>query len=311
MKIELKSDFDCLVEVLGQKYELIQDLSRIEIEVGEKESLIGVVYPINNRGLLSYAFKFNGNISNIKENIKVLKLGDDEFNVTLLPFYVTGKNFYKKKYKFNNMSFTLELSYLNTICCEFKTEEIYYHFNDKIDKYKFQQIGGVVFFLAKTYYNEILIMFDSNLKVFKRFDSQKFQVENSKIEFVCDQKSISQHGKKIVIKCDNGKIEIIEDLIYLQGGPKVIKRDELIPYAFFEAIKLKDYNLAKNFMTETLKVNISDEVLEKYFGEYDDIKTYNFKKDNESYICLCKENIAKIFRIKINKGFIEEIENFR
>lgn len=72
---------------------------------------------------------------------------------------------------------------------------------------------------------------------------------------------------------------------------------------------MKDFELAKSFLSEKLKAHITNEVLMEYFGEYDKIKPYNFHVQKGSYICLEKKGNGKVFRIKIENGEIDEIEN--
>lgn len=54
MKIGIMSNFDCLLEIEGKRYEMTANFSRLEIMLEKDESVSALVYPINARGQLSY-----------------------------------------------------------------------------------------------------------------------------------------------------------------------------------------------------------------------------------------------------------------
>lgn len=309
MKIGITSKFDCLLEIDGVRYEMTSDFSRIEVLLEQHETLSGLVYPINARGLLSYAFSLNDFTKN-QSTMEICKIKEDEVELTLKPYYLTGQNFFRKKFKFENTNFALSIGYFNTLSCEDKEGEIFLDFYDKLNSFKFDVLNGVVYFHSKTLSNyEILIVYDKQNHRFLKYESECFKFEDNQIEFLTSEETISKHGKHFVINCNNGKLDIAQELVYLKGEPQKVKNNSLLPFAFFEAVKVKDYELAKSYLSKNLKSKITNEILQEYFGEYDKIMPYNFHKEKGNYICLKQNNFAKVFRLKIIDGEIDEIEN--
>ena len=88
------------------------------------------------------------------------------------------------------------------------------------------------------------------------------------------------------------------------------KHKEFIPYAFFEAIQIKNYKLARKYLTPELSNKLSNLHFEKFFGHYYKITQTLSPIFNHEEIALIYKgppNIAKIFNIKINKN--NKIEN--
>ena len=309
MKLGIMSNFDCLLEIDGKRYEMISNFSRIEILLENSEELSALVYPINARGLISYAFSIDKN-NILKSNLDVCKIGEDEFELVLAPHYLLGHNFFKKKFKFENLNFALSISYINVLSCEDDEGEVFLEFYEKLDSFKFDVFNGTAYFHAKTMRNyEILVLYDKKNHTFFKFESETFEFNDKFIEFISSQDTIPKHGKHYKILFEGGEFTIEEELIYLKGFPQKIKNQNLLPYAFFEAIKIKDFELAKSYLSEKLKSNITDEILVEYFGEYDKIQPYNFHIDKGNYICLRKEEKTMVFRVKVVGGEIDEIED--
>lgn len=309
MKIGIMSSFDCLLEIEGKRYEMTSNFSRLEVLLEKEESLSALVYPINARGQLSYVVAVDeDNI--FKSNLDVCKIGKDEYEVVLKPYYLTGQNFFKKKFKYENLNFCFSISYFNTLSCEDKEGEIFLEIYEKLDNFKFDVLNGVPYFHCKTLKGfEILVLYNKKSHEFVKYESAGFDFNENSIEFLSSEDTLSKHGKHYKILCNSGEFKVEEELIYLKGHPQKIKNEALLPYAFFEAVKVNDFELAKSFLSERLKSNITNEVLNEYFGEFDKIKPYNFHLNKGSYICLEKEGKASVFRIKIENGEIEEIEN--
>lgn len=309
MKIGIMSNFDCLLEIEGKRYEMTANFSRLEIMLEKDESVSALVYPINARGQLSYVVSIDEK-NVFKSNLDICKIGEDEYEVVLKPYYLTGQNFFKKKFKHENLNFCFSISYFNTLSCEDKEGEIFLEIYEKLDNFKFDVLNGVPYFHCKTMNGfEILVLYDKKNHEFMKYESNTFDFNDNFIDFVSSENTISKHGRHYKIICDKGEIKIEEELVYLKGAPQKIKSDVILPYAFFEAVKVKDFELAKSFLSEKLKAHITNEVLMEYFGEYDKIKPYNFHVQKGSYICLEKKGNGKVFRIKIENGEIDEIEN--
>lgn len=57
-------------------------------------------------------------------------------------------------------------------------------------------------------------------------------------------------------------------LVYGEEEPSAVNKKEIVPYAFFDAIKCKNFDVARSLLTEELSLKLSDKHLEKFFGEF-------------------------------------------
>lgn len=57
-------------------------------------------------------------------------------------------------------------------------------------------------------------------------------------------------------------------IAYKHKTPKLVFLPKLVPYAFMQAVKQKDFALARMYLTETFKNKLDDEHILQYFGDF-------------------------------------------
>ena len=304
MKICLSCGFDCVLEIDEKKYEMRKHISKVFIEIEKHEKVLAVVYPIE-KNMVSYAFELDGEIALANSRMEIVKYNDDEFDIVLKPFIIGQSKVFKYNFSNKSKEYVLSLGALNILECKKDGKSVFFEFVLKVDSFKEYLFKDfVALHIVANTGEAVLVEKDEK---FYFWECQDFLLNNSKISFVLDEKTIAGHGQKVEIDC--GNFEIKKDLVYLKGEPLGVKAESLLPFAFFEAVKLKDIVLAKNYLSSNLKEIATQEMFESYFGDFKKIKPYNFHKDKGHYVCLCKnDNTASIFRIKTKDGKIEEIE---
>jgi hypothetical protein len=129
-------------------------------------------------------------------------------------------------------------------------------------------------------------------------------------KLLTDLKDIAQHGLVKVFDTTNGIKLVDEYSVYLNGKPKTVANENIVPLFFAQCIKAQDYFAAKNLLAGGLKTSVSIEHLKNFFSNFVEVSTINFenKKNNLSFIYQ-KNGIffAKTYNFSLENGFIKNI----
>ena len=127
--------------------------------------------------------------------------------------------------------------------------------------------------------------------------------ESSKnIKFLTLIKDISKHG--IVYVFDKKSCDIDNYPIYENNKPYITTNNLLVPYAFMECVKVKDFTLSKHYLKESF---VSNEHITSFFGNIKNIYFNTYVDDKINYTILTND-IYKSFNFEVNSGKIMEIE---
>ena len=123
----------------------------------------------------------------------------------------------------------------------------------------------------KEYYALILDK-DFNLVYSGYFDT--LDESNNVLTGFTNVYDMAKHGH--VCEIDLNDVQNIKDYFVVKDQVKITETKELIPQSFLEALKVKNYTLAKSYLSPTL-ANASNDHFQSYFGEIQKIyfNTYN------------------------------------
>ncbi|NCB48266.1 MAG: hypothetical protein EOM55_01355 [Clostridia bacterium] len=100
------------------------------------------------------------------------------------------------------------------------------------------------------------------------------------------------------------------NLVYDENENVLIHKKEIVPYAFFDAVKTKDFDLARTYLTEELGAKLSDKHLGKFFGEFLFSHQSLSKNSDEIALIYDDENSSKIAKIfSISQDENDKISN--
>ena len=90
------------------------------------------------------------------------------------------------------------------------------------------------------------------------------------------------------------------NLVYGENESVSIRKKEIVPYAFFDAVKNKNFDLARTYLTEELGTKLSDKHIEKFFGDF--LFSHQTLSQKPDEIALIydddfSQKVAKIFTI--------------
>ena len=149
-----------------------------------------------------------------------------------------------------------------------------------------------------------LVSFNVVNNVFNCINGDKIEIEENKVKTLTNFNDMAKHIRvcEYVLKDD---FELENQSLYTKDVEKKSSScSKLIPYNFFESIKVRDFTQAKTYLSDNLKDNITDEQLLQYFGEFQQIEILSL--DPLRYT-LYSTNFAKDYEITMQNNKISEI----
>jgi len=330
--VHLKSEDDFYVEVntLSPFLLLKNASSPVEIENTEDAPLIFKITPIRtyceHKKLLPYAAVFyvqNNVAESTSSLLDIVEHPNSHYDITFLqnttsehtlPKILEQQTFYIKNREhifsvFYDGIYELSIQEKELLL----NKEIPYSIkNVSLEKIKNKDIV-VIQTTTNNLENYALILQykNNNYEVVKEGIIDKIEYNQELITTLEKQNDMAGHGmvEEYEIK-DTGVIKKDSYFVYMNEKPKTTQIRELVPYAFLEAIKIKNFSLARTYLTEELNENLLDEHLEAYFGNILDIVPNVYNKNDENTVCVIQDGIikkAKYFTVLLEKNKISNI----
>ncbi len=320
--LHIKPTFNCLIKTPTLSTELQKNrLHTFLINKGENLSLS--FYPIDeeNKNSLPFACQITKHENKLfchKKEVEIISFPDNNFLMIVNPFlfyypnsfdsktqqvsfagdkhtitYLRNENLFNIQNSFNSLNLTTQETIKeiktktkdNTLMCICKTKE---------DKN---------FIIGLNYSNK-------NYEVFCLQNVDILEEESNKITTYTNLKDFAGHGKIVEYNFEENFKENIT-LVYNYDHPFIAKHKEIIPYAFFEALKVKNYKLARTYLTKDLSNKLTDTHFQKFFGDFLEIhQTLNKNYSPEEISLIYETNnfkFAKIFYLKFDN--FNKIEN--
>lgn len=308
MKIGVQVFFDCLLDVHGQKYLMHKGVERVELEVEQQEQVCLLFYP-TERGQIAYTAilkEFEGKLLVSCPYASVLEVGTEQYELEFAPFEmnVFPKKLSRAKQSGNDV--WLVMGKQNYFCVG--NDEMFFHtFEGEVMEYDFLTVFNKPALKVTQKDQEQLFVFCAERQEFDSFAGQISVGETIEVTTPCHDYAGQAHAKTFVYEGDQLVCQS-DELLFLHQNPFVANNPQVIPFAFFEAIREQNFLLAKNYLSPALASKVSMEMLQEYFGEFNKIKPYNFFKDKGYYVCVVNKEKAKVFRIKMLGNKIDEME---
>lgn len=318
--IHIKSEDICNIYINGNFAGLIDNIETFTLDLRVyTNKLIITKEPVSKQKklLLPYTIKLslNDKPSCDSELVKVVPYKNQEYDIMLKSGEVKSHKKLEKVFdnyieQYNLVVVNDGLSYINiyengAIRLTLSTQELNTISAEKHD--------DIMLIKAITLNNKYFIMAINcqNFEVVYNQEVEKFEQNENEIKTLENINDIAKHGKVFSLYLKQ-PYTTYSYFVYMNNGVEPIMQPKLIPYAFLEAIKIKNYALAKQYLSEKLLKNTTDEHLDNYFYDLKDIH-YNTYNDNENiinYTLFCGDKIKSydfsVYNAKIDD--IEEIE---
>lgn len=311
MKLIVVSEFDAILMIEGENFVLDANTQSVEIEFEEKFEVSGFVYSQNNK-CLPYGFlvkKTNEDFKCESKHVQLYQVSDNTFQMRLKKFKLNQLGF-EKTYKKEIGDFSLMLFQAQTSLFVVKEKERinFFETQKELEELAFDLIKNVPFFVANVKKDKFICVFCPFNQKFYAFNAIKVKIDEDKIEIIENLFSHAGHGRKIVLTVkDNNEIVLNEELLYLNQKPEIASNLKVVPFAFFESVRLKDYDLAKTYLSSTLKNALNEEILKEYFGDFVKVVPNNYSLKNGFFVSVLTKSYCKVFAFKFEGGKINDI----
>lgn len=322
--LHIKPTFNCLIKVFN--IEQILNKNRIHtFLINTKNPIPLSFYPTDeeNKNSLPFATVLNlkkQTLSCDKKQITIIKFPENNYLLTVKPFLFCYPNTFETKSQtlnFGNTTHTITWIENETGSIKISSKQANYKIDvfSPISNVKFKTKGNFLLGYCNQENNKnlvFLIKYENSTYYPHSILTADILEENSN-EIITYSKlnDFAGHGQINTFKIEND-ITQTTTLVYNFDQPFIAKHKEFIPFAFFEAIKLKNYKLARVYMSKTLNEKLTNTHLETFFGTFlyphqTLSPTYNpeeialiFKDETNYY--------AKIFNLKLDsQNKIEDI----
>ena len=315
--VHIKTTFDCLLKI--ENLEKVLNKNKTYSFLTQEEILNIIVYPLlNTSSNLPFAFKFDTSCPYCQKNVDIITFLNNNYLITISPFYIGSSKHLGVKSKSltfaktnHTLFYTLNSNFNIRLECESSFCD--YSFNEKISSLEVKTIEDNVLIYSKLQNNLGFIFCNisfknNNYKLITLDKINLIEIKNNAIYTYKKLNDISHHGE--VNKYDiSKKYNRISYIVYDSNFPIIVKHKELIPFAYFEAIKIENYKLARSYMSKTLSEKLTNSHIKKFFGSFTEICLPLKKENYEDEISLVYEEklsnlqirkFAKNFKISIN-----------
>lgn len=328
--IVIRTQFECLVLKDGQTLGLIENDAQ-ELVIRANADFILTFFPINDEKCLPYVCRVCINGASVKvgsERCTVVIMPHNCYELVFAPYTLT---FSKPQLQINQQLSTpygnLTVQLMQEFCGleTVQTLQIFdqnkqvfeYKLSSVITNVKLQglYIDNNFFIVLSGFQTELMYamfvkILTNEYAVELELLSDKIEINEKQIKSLNRCFDINKHGKVTVYNVVNNAIAKDEEyLVQLKENAKVLP--EIVPFAFFESLKLGDIKTCRTYLTETLNNEIDDQHLNGYFRNFVYVRQNIIKTDYISVILVYNENgnyVGKICKIDMQNDKIDNFE---
>lgn len=293
----IKTKTNCIVSINGTKAYNITSEKPLDI-LAKKNCYVSLLP--NNDEFLPYTFSLN----DIKQNENILIVTHpNHTEIYFTPTYkISDENcttLIDKKYD------DIYVSVKNSNCTYINISKLQNTFTRKLPKFlncKCDFDNNIFIYGALNNDQTYVLIYDPNKdKILLEDIVEIVEKDKSTIRFMKNTQNLAHHG--IVYEYDKNSDVIDNYSIYIDKNPHRTDIKEIMPYAFLESIKLKDFSLARSYLYDTFVTNSN---LESYFDNIDEIYLNPYSNDIE-YTTTSK-GLSKTYRFELTENKIKDIE---
>ena len=276
--LHIKTLFDCTLVIANEEYELTPHIPRTFLCT--KESINILFYPNDNLDQsLPFSFKFEPKKIEPKKNVKVTIFPQNNFLIEAKPFFLTNGemlNIHAKTLTFGGTTHTLFYAKFckENLTLECETSNIHITHKSSITALDTKTSGDYLLVYAKTENEKHIVSVikysNDEYKLVIHEEVDKLEKDKEKILTYKNLHDFAGHGI-VSVYTFSPEFSFQKNLAYDGSSPEIQSNKELIPYAFFELIKLKNYKLARTYLASELSSTVTNNNLKNYFGSFTDL----------------------------------------
>lgn len=322
--LHIKPTFNCLIKVLNN--EQILNKNRIYTFIVNTINPLPIsFYPTDeqNKNSLPFATALNFKKNTLtcdKKQISIIRFPENNYLLIVKPFLFYYPNSFETKSQtltFGNTNHLISWLENETSSIKISSKQANYKINvfSPIYNVKFKTKGNFLLGYCNQENNKNLVFLikyeNSTYYPYSILNADILEETPNEIITYSKLNDFAGHGQINTFKIEND-ITQTTTLVYNFDQPFIAKHKEFVPFAFFEAIKVKNYKLARIYMTKTLSEKLTNTHLETFFGSFlYPHQTLSPTYNPEEIALIYKEEknyYAKVFNLKLNnQNKIEDI----
>lgn len=290
----IHTPFDCLI-ICNKEQTYLQAGQILQFDVAQTLS----IYPTeNNKNNIAFILDLNHK----EDDSRYLYVNFDNEEHFYLKSCQVCQNYILSKAATSNNTCQFEIGENNLIMTtpNFKKK---LNLSKNYESFQTGAIGEFFYCILSNKEEEKLILLSTSGDI-ETFTGEKISLTHNSFTLSQSIDDIARHtideeymivGDKIIDK--NRQIG------YQLGRAVIANAEQVIPYAFLEAVKFKDFELAFSYLDITMKRQLDKAHLEEFFGQIQEFYAIN----NENYL-IKNKNDKKVYRFVLNENKISEIE---
>jgi len=322
--LHIKPTFNCLLKMPNQEQLLSKNRTHTFI-VNNLNQIPVSFYPVDdeNKNSLPFAAVFtktNQTLKVDKKQITVINFPNNNYLVKVKPFlFCYPKTFEIKTKTLNFANLPHSITWLENEISPIRISNKESFFDipltTPITKLNFKTKNNFLLGYGKQDDNKYLVFLlkyeNNSYKPCCILTADILEEDLNTITTYTKINDFAGHGQINTFEIEN-EIKQSTTLVYNFESPFIAKHKEFVPFAFFEAIKIKNYKLARVYLTNELSNKLTNTHLKTFFGEFLYTSQTLSPTFNHEEIALIYNNdtnyFAKIFNLKLNnQNKIEDI----
>ena len=294
-----------LIKLIDNNYNFFVDL------VAFTNQLIITCEPIcdNDNLLIPFSFKLNyenNNVVSSTKNVTIVPYPNLNFDVYLnFKKAIIGNNNIITNKKIGNYNVLTLMDKTSTISIFSGNKNLFSTTTNQLENLEAEMFENLIICYGKTEEENYLLVFNTKTNeailnnTYNKIEQHKHIIKTLKFE------NLTLKTAK-VCELNLETLELNTYNVFLEDF-KPINEPKLIPFSFLEAVKQKDFNLAKTFLHETLN-DVSNEKLNQYFKNINQIYYNSYLCDESycNYTIMCDK--PRNFNFYLTNNKITEIE---
>lgn len=312
--LNFKSTNSCDIFVDSKHIGQVKDLP-ISVEVDELQSFILSIYPISEKHHImpNFSVKMRYELNKLfceSDFVEVIPFTNNNYDIVINCSQINPIENIEKVYEktINNINIVVN-NFGKSNICVYKNGTLKYTTNI-FECFTFNAYSNKDYILiqgSNSKVNNLIVLGPNFNEIYNdKMELVEFTKTNIKVlKKLCD---IAKTGKVTEINYDNGKINSY--YVYMDKK-NVVNKNELVPYAFLECVKINNFELAKEYLSSNLKNKLTKSTCENFFGEIKEIYFNPYYVNDIYYNYTIKGNNYLSFNFKVKNQLIEEIEEIK
>ncbi len=326
--IAVRAQFECMVQKDGETVGVLENDAQ-QVSIKANNDFVLTFFPLNNFECLPYSCKVHTSGAEVSVNTDrctVVKMPYDCYDAVFYPFQLSYQEpIIEQSQAINSPISNVQVKIVKQFGAQNwsqslqiweKNNNIFNHkLSSQVQNCKISSvyINNEFFIVVSGYvddYDYALFVsangkYQANLELL----CHKIEIGEKEIKTLTKCFDINKHGKVSVYGVVNSKIAKTDEyIVSLKENIKVLP--QIVPFAFFESLKLGDLKLCRTYLTDALSGAIDDAHLKAYFGDFEEVRQNVATCEVPCVVLIYKESAKHIGKLCKMEMVGDKIDNF-